>query len=74
MSICFLFLFLSVSEAEPLALGSQAKAWEPVKPYFPAQLHSVLLQVADFIYISQPARSLLYQTKELVINTTFGKN
>jgi hypothetical protein len=26
-----LFLFLSVSEAEPLDLGSQAKAWEPVK-------------------------------------------
>jgi len=31
MSICLLFLFLSVSEAEPLDLGSQAKAWEPVK-------------------------------------------
>jgi len=30
MSICLLFLFLSVSEAEPLDLGSQANAWEPV--------------------------------------------
>ena len=31
MSICLLFLFLSASEAEPLDLGSQARAWEPVK-------------------------------------------
>ena len=31
MSICLLFLFLSVSEAEPLDLGSQALGWEPVK-------------------------------------------
>jgi hypothetical protein len=31
MRLCLLFLFLSVSEAEPLDLGSQAKAWEPVK-------------------------------------------
>jgi hypothetical protein len=31
MRLCFLFLFLSASEAEPLDLGSQARAWEPVK-------------------------------------------
>ncbi len=31
MRLCLLFLFLSVSEAEPLDLGSQALAWEPVK-------------------------------------------
>ena len=30
MSICLLFLFLSVSEAEPLDFRSQALAWEPV--------------------------------------------
>jgi hypothetical protein len=30
MTLCLLFLFLSVSEAEPLDLGSQARAWEPV--------------------------------------------
>jgi len=31
MRLCLLFLFLSASEAEPLDLGSQALAWEPVK-------------------------------------------
>jgi RNA:NAD 2'-phosphotransferase (TPT1/KptA family) len=32
MRLCL--LFLSASEAEPLDLGSQAKAWEPVKTRF----------------------------------------
>jgi hypothetical protein len=31
MRLGLLFLFLSVSEAEPLDLGFQALAWEPVK-------------------------------------------
>jgi len=53
MRLCL--LFLSASEAEPLNLGSQAKAWEPVNNYL-RLLHLTRNDILQLIYLAADLR------------------